>query len=316
MEETSTGAERAARKPPAARKAAEPKTPSKAAEPKTPSKAAEPTAPRKAAEPKTPARAPKKAAKAAPKAAKAAQTTAKAAPKQATKPEPAAKAPAKRTAAASAPARTQTTAATPVAKPEAVPEPIRTPPVPVWARVVADPGYAPEHVVRAAVARLGPQASAWLAQAKQRYPDASADGLARLAAQEFRTTARRQGVAVGSAGLLGSLALTGTLAQAQTRLVLSIAAAYGEDPSSPDRVDDILHLLRIPRLTEPAMAATGHAARTAGGFAVRRIAARLVPFGGAIAGTIQATRSTEDVAARAINLYRQRRNPSRFRSRV
>jgi hypothetical protein len=200
--------------------------------------------------------------------------------------------------------------------PAPAPAPVRERPIPVWARVVADPGYAPEHIVRNAVARLGPQAGEWVARTKDRYPDASPDGLARLAAQEYRTAARRQGMAIGSAGFLGSLALTGTLAQAQTRLVLTIAAVYGEDPTASERVDELLELLRVPRLTEPAMAATGHAAKTAGSFAVRRIAARLVPFGGAIAGALLGSRGTEDVAARAMQLYRQRRNPSRLRSRV
>jgi hypothetical protein len=283
MEETSTRPRRprAAKEPPAV--AEPPAKATKKAAPKAPNK----TVPSKTVPSKVP---PSKAAKAAAK---------KAAPKK--------------TIPLKEPV-TELVAPIPQKEPE--PAAPKERPIPVWARVVADPGYAPEHIVRNAVARLGPEAKAWVSRAKDRYPDASPDGLARLAAQEYRTAARRQGMAVGSAGFLGSLALTGTLAQAQTRLVLTIAAAYGEDPTASERVDDVLELLRVPRLTEPAMAATGHAAKTAGTFAVQRIAARLVPFGGAIAAALQGSRSTQDVAARAMQLYRQRRNPSRSRSRV
>ena len=161
--------------------------------------------------------------------------------------------------------------------------PEATPHVPLWARLVADPGFAAEHAAREAVDRLGPEARDWLARTRTRYPSAGRAGLARLATEESIRSARRQGAASGAAGALGSAVATGMLARGHARLVLSIAAAYGFDPTAHERGRDLLVVLRVPRLTQPAPA---------------------VPFGAAIAGATIGARSTRDVADRAVAHYR------------
>ncbi|MDT5027172.1 MAG: hypothetical protein QOE61_3598 [Micromonosporaceae bacterium] len=177
--------------------------------------------------------------------------------------------------------------------------------IPLWARVVADPGYAAEHVARAAVHRLGPVALDWVIRARTRYPAANPDALARLAAKESVRTARWQGAATGAAGVLGSMAATGLLAHVQARLVLTIAAAYGFDPTAHERARDLLNMLRAPRLTQPTPAAVRNAGRVVAGVAAGRVAARLLPLGAAVAGATIGARSTRDVAERATTHYRR-----------
>jgi len=192
------------------------------------------------------------------------------------------------------------------APPPAIAAPVASSrPVPLWARLVADPGYAPEHVARAAVRQLGPQAADWVARVRERYPDATADGVARLAARHFTRAAHRQGAATGAAGPVGSLATVGVVAQTQARLVLCIAAAYGLDPRAEARAHDLIMLLRVPRLTEPALAALADAGRPIVAYAVRRVAARVIPFGAAVAGAVHGGRSTEAVAGRAVHRFRR-----------
>jgi hypothetical protein len=175
---------------------------------------------------------------------------------------------------------------------------------PLWARVVADPGYTPEHLAREAVRRIGPDAGDWVARLRDRYPDATPEGLARLAAAEAIRTTRRVGAGGGAAGLLGTAAGAAALARTQARLVLTIAAAYDVDPTDDARVRELLDLLHAPRLTQP----TAHAVRNAGRLAVatmvQRLAKRLVPFGSAVVGSVQSGRSTEMLAARATAYYR------------
>jgi hypothetical protein len=177
-------------------------------------------------------------------------------------------------------------------------------PVPLWAWLIADPGYAPQHAAREAVRRIGPEARHWVDRMRERYPAARPDGIARLAAAEFGRAARRHGSATSAAGVLGSIGATGVIAQEQARLVLAVAAAYDFDPTARERADELLELLRLPRLNQKAMPAVGNAARLLAGVAVRRVAARLVPFGAALTGAIQGARGTDDVARRAMAHYR------------
>jgi hypothetical protein len=181
--------------------------------------------------------------------------------------------------------------------------------IPLWARIVADPGYAAEHAAREAIWRLGPEAHDWVARARRRYPNARSDAMARLASKEAARAARRHGAGTGAAGPMGSVAAIGMLAGSQARLVLTIAAAYDFDPNSEERVRDLLVLLRIPRLTQPTFAALRNAGRVVSGYATRRVAAKFVPFGAAIAGAVQGGRSTDDLATRAIALFRARTSP-------
>jgi hypothetical protein len=92
-------------------------------------------------------------------------------------------------------------------------------------------------------------------------------------------------------------------------LVLTIAATYGFDPTVHERARDLLHVLRAPRLTQPTAAAVRNAGRVVAGFAAQRVAARLLPWGAAVAGAVIGTRSTRDVADRAMAHYRRQGAP-------
>jgi hypothetical protein len=186
-----------------------------------------------------------------------------------------------------------------VATPVASPQPPRAP---LWARVVVDPGFTAEHLAREAVGRLGPSAKDWVDRTRARYPGARPDALARLAVAEQVRAARLQAMTIA-----GSLANVGTLARTHARLILTVAAAYGVDPTAEARVVDLLELLPVPRLTQPTLAAAGNVGRVMGAIAVRRIAARVVPFGASIAGAIHSGRTTEDIARRAVDRFRPKR---------
>jgi len=174
---------------------------------------------------------------------------------------------------------------------------------PLWARVVADPGYTPEHLAREAVRRVGPEAADWVARVRHRYPDAAPHAIARLAAAEAVRVTRRVGAGGGATGLLGAAASAGPLARTQARLVLTIAATYGVDPTDDARARELLDLVHAPRLTQPTADAVRNASRLAAAIAVRRLARRATPVGAAIVGAVQSGRSTEMLAARAIAHY-------------
>ena len=190
---------------------------------------------------------------------------------------------------------------------EEEPAPPATATIPLWARITAEPVYTPEHLAREAVNRLGPTARDWAAAMRARYPDATADGLARLATSQFTRRARRNGAATGISGPLGTLASAGVLALDQASLVLHVAAAYGEDPTSPNRAADLLLLLKVPRRSEPLLSALANASRLASGYGLRSLAARVLPFGAAVAGAVVGGRGTADVAERAVFHYRSAR---------
>lgn len=209
-----------------------------------------------------------------------------------------------------APNKTITETIRPPKPPKAVkpkaPEPVEAPPVdpPLWAHLVADPGFAAEHVSREAARRLGPDARDWVQRMESRYPTAGPDALARLATMELIRTGRRQGAASGTGGAVGSWANVGLAARTQARMVLTLAAVYGLDPTSEDRARDLLELQRVPRLTQPATSAVVNGGRLLAAVAVRRIAARLMPFGAAVAGSIHSGRELDDLARRSITRFR------------
>jgi hypothetical protein len=117
--------------------------------------------------------------------------------------------------------------------------------------------------------------------------------------------------------MLGSLAMTGVLAHAEARMVLTIAAAYGLDPTDEeDRGTELLRLLRVPRLTQPTTDALRNSGRIVAALAARRVAARLVPFGAVLAGAVQGVASSNDVAMRALAYYRGYKNGRRSFSSV
>jgi hypothetical protein len=170
---------------------------------------------------------------------------------------------------------------------------------PLWAAIAAEPRRAVDHAALAAVRELGPSAQRWLDQTRQRYPTADPDALARLAAYEYRAAGGRRTATVAGATLVGPFAVTGTLMRTQVEVVLAIAGAYGLDPTHPDRAVDLKSVLhaRSPK----------HAASGVVGLAVRVLAERIAPFGGAVAALAQHRRATTDVAERARGYFRRYR---------
>jgi hypothetical protein len=127
---------------------------------------------------------------------------------------------------------------------------------------------------------------------RTRYPAASVDALARLATLEA-IRARRS----------------------QASLVLTVAAVYGRDPASPERVPELLELLQAPRLASPRTKDFAKAGRVLAALAVRRLAARVIPFGGLLAESVLSGRSLDDVARRTLAYYGSRDGKRAFTNR-
>lgn len=163
-----------------------------------------------------------------------------------------------------------------------------------------------ESVAGTVVRELGPEARDWATWMHGRYPDATAGALARLASAHFVRLAYRRGALAGASGAFGRVTGTVLVAQVQARLVLHVAAAYGTDPTSEERTAELATLLRVPRVTEPTGAAAVEVGRLISGYAITRVASRIVPFGLAALGSLTGGRGTEAVAARAIQFYRSR----------
>ena len=209
------------------------------------------------------------------------------------------------------------------------------PPAGLWDRMRADPQYAPELLALEAVRRLGPEARDWAAATRARYPAASPDGLAGMAASRFTNHARLSGAVSGAAGLPGAVLDIGVLAWTQARMALHIAAAYGIDPTGPERATDLLVLQRVHKYAEGARLALAVAAgreqtsallptaplgrvamrlsvklaQMAGLRAVKRIAAKAIPGAAIVLGAWANSSATSDLARRAGQLYRPGSTP-------
>jgi uncharacterized protein (DUF697 family) len=212
------------------------------------------------------------------------------------------------------------------------------PPGRLWDRMKADPQYAPEHLALEAIRRLGPQAQAWVQRTRARQPDLGPEALARLAVRRFTAHARLSGAVSGAAGLPGAVVDVGVLAWTQARMVLHVAAAYGVDPTHPDRAVDLLVLQRVHRIAETARLGLGVAAgrerasalfasadrpigrsvfrltvklaQMAGARAIRRTVAKIIPGAGVVLGTWANSAATTELARRATDRYRQHSLPS------
>ncbi|HEY8473127.1 MAG TPA: hypothetical protein VIL37_10910 [Natronosporangium sp.] len=204
---------------------------------------------------------PKKAAKAAKKSSptKATKTT-----KAAKTAQPAKKAKATKTTKAAKPAKaakaTKQAKAAATPRPEPAADRSVAPGVPPGAWIAAarelldQPDQPPRRLAELAVAELGPRAAGWASWLRDTYRDPPAHGLARLAAHEARQAAWAL-VAAGAAGPIAEIASMPAVAWIRATLVLRIAAAYGHDPSHPDRVDDLLQLLEAPAAGERGLSA-------------------------------------------------------------
>jgi hypothetical protein len=213
-------------------------------------------------------------------------------------------------------------------------EDIELPPQNLWQKMKADPQYAPEHLTLEAIARLGPPARAWVDRTRAQYPGIPADTVAQIAARRFTAFARLSGAAAGATGLPGAVIDVGVLAWTQARMVLHIAAAYGVDPTDPERATDLLVLQNVHKYAETARTALavarGHEqagalfskgpsapmarvlvqlglklAHMAGVKAAKKMFAKMVPGASIILGTWANSAATKDLAKRTVALYRK-----------
>jgi hypothetical protein len=198
----------------------------------------------------------------------------------------------------------------------------------------ADPEYAPEHLVLEAITRLG----------RRRRCGRTGCGAATRASRP--TPWRRSPPAASrptrgspapprrATGLPGALIDVGVLAWTQARMVLHIAAAYGADPTDPERATDLLVLQNVHKVTQTARTALavarGHEqagalfgkaasapkaqvlillglklAQMAGVKAAKKMFAKMVPGASIILGTWANASSTKDLAKRTMVLYRK-----------
>ena len=207
------------------------------------------------------------------------------------------------------------------------------PPGSLWARMKADPQYAPEHLALEAVRRLGPEAQRWAEQARLEQPGVTPDDLAQQAVKRFINHARLSGAVSGATGLPGAVVDVGVLAWTQARMVLHMAAAYGTDPTGSERATDLLVLQRVHKAAEAARLALGVAAgrerasrlfasstgrpltgvmlklgaklaQMAGVRAAKRMFAKVIPGAAVVLGTWANSAATKDLARRTTELYR------------
>ncbi|MER7587312.1 hypothetical protein ABTW72_07230 [Micromonospora sp. NPDC127501] len=199
----------------------------------------------------------------------------------------------------------------------------------VTARVLDHPGFAPELLALAAVRTFGPDAVGWAAGLRARYPDASADGLARLATRRFVRSAGAGGATAALAGFFAPLAELAAVLWTHSELVLHLAAAYGEDPTHPDRAVDLLVLTQVhpdrasaaaalaaaetagepvegawPRAAEAAWRLAAPLTAQAGGWVALRLVARLLPGAAVLAAALGDAAAADRLAARTVAVYR------------
>ncbi|MFG3554247.1 hypothetical protein ACGGAQ_07655 [Micromonospora sp. NPDC047557] len=203
----------------------------------------------------------------------------------------------------------------------------------VIARLRDHPGFAPELLALEAVRALGPGAAEWAQRLRARYPDAPADGLARLATRRYVRAAGAGGAAAALAGLFAPLAELASVLWTQANLVLRLAAVYGKDPAHPDRAAELLVLTLVhpdatsaqeallaaqttgdpvegawPRAAEAAWRLAAPLTAQAGGWVALRLASRLLPGAAVVAATLGDAAAADRLAARAVAAYRPRQS--------
>ncbi|WP_412738311.1 hypothetical protein [Krasilnikovia sp. MM14-A1259] len=286
------------------------------------------------------ARAPRKTAATGARPAKKAAASRKAAPRRSTDTPatatPAAGASTTPSTAAEAAPPTATEAAPPTAT-EAVPPTTAeaSPPAngrtEAWAKILADPGHAPELLAVAAVQAIGPRARDWAQRTRAAYPAAGPDALARLAAAQFTRLGSVTSVFGAVAGSRTPAALLAANALTHAELALHVAAAYGLDPTDPARAADLLVLTEVHADREAAERALAAARRPAqvrtagrvgedhspalwragrmaglqaGAWALLRAANRYLPGTSLLAATLTGRSSALNMASRATLFYR------------
>lgn len=197
----------------------------------------------------------------------------------------------------------------------------------------ADPLHAPEHLALAAVDRYGKDAQAWVDGVRRQFPTANEANLANLVRMRFVRLSRLSGAAAGITGAPGAVVDFGVLAWNQARMVIHLAAVYGQDPTSHDRAAEILVLQGVHKVMDTARKALDVASRQASAMdLVRQRDGSTVQLAGALAkmvgmkllkvgilkvvpiasvplGAMANAGSTKRLADRAVAMYAQRRFP-------
>lgn len=106
------------------------------------------------------------------------------------------------------------------------------------------PGQPPRRLAELAVAELGPRAAAWAAWLRRTYPDPPAYGIMRLAVQEATRAGWALALTEAGGPVMAPARLVG-IAWVRATLVLRVAAAYGYDPTAPQRVDDLIEVFQL-----------------------------------------------------------------------
>jgi EcsC protein family len=148
----------------------------------------------------------------------------------------------------------------------------------LWGRLLENPSAAPQTLAFAAVERWGKQAQAYSAELRATHPEATNRELAGIVKKRFAFLARMEGAAAGIPASLAPVAGTmlsvvpdlGALAWIQSRMVISIAAVYGQDASSSDTAAELLVLQGIYATTAVAAAAIAEAGE--------RVVGRVIPL--------------------------------------
>jgi hypothetical protein len=174
----------------------------------------------------------------------------------------------------------------PDVEPEPVPAPRRAPvkrarkpePKPVsppwWTRTPTHPSAVPAYLAEIAVERYGDSAHRYVDWLRTTYPEATRDGFARHIVERFATRGWYGGPLV-------------TVAR-QARLVLHLAAVYGRDPRGPERVPELLSILEPKAFAGPVVA---------------RLAGRVLPGAGLLAGALADAGALERTARRSRAYY-------------
>ena len=188
-----------------------------------------------------------------------------------------------------------------------------------WSKLLASPGHTPELLALAAVQTIGPRARDWSLRTRAAYPAASNRALARLAKQQFTRFGSLTSVFGAIAGSYAPITLLGTAAVTHAEIVLHLAAAYGLDPTDPQRAADLLVITRVHPTRSDAEEAladesgglssavwrVGRAvAAQTGGWTAVRLANRYFPGTSLLTAVLTSTASAHGAAARANTFYR------------
>jgi hypothetical protein len=208
-----------------------------------------------------------------------------------------------------------------------------------------EPSYALETIALRAVDVHGAAAKAWMND--RSTISYSPDQLAKIAVKRSTNLARLEGATLGFGGFTTIAPDLAALVYILTREVVFVAAAYGQDPTHPDRVAELLVVTQVYETVQEAQAAlerrgerlavalakqqvkrqlsgTGKRQRTlserlvryAGRRAAKRYGGRLVPGLGAVLGAIDNGAAARATGERAIAFYRPSTGPTaRARSR-